>query len=213
MQKPNLVLRHYNKFKPINCNYISGDTSKIFTVKIADSETTIDEILKGDPVLIGMLDEKENLYVNGGSVLGANPKEEQFIICSNSVVNLSKELEKRQYERYPTSLLGDIKLTHTNKRETAYIKDLSYAGMCIYATGDYEVKDNVEISVYLSNSVSKYDGTIVRKSKNFGRNEYGISIIHRDKNAMYSTEAQLASFVQSENELIYKHLLNARFSF
>ncbi len=212
MQKLNLVLRHYNKFKPINCNYISGDTNKIFTVRIADNETTIDEILKGDPVLIGMLDESENLFVNGGSVLGANPKEEQFIICSNGVVNLSKELEKRQYERYPTSLLGDIKLTNTNKRETAYIKDFSYAGMCIYATGDYEVKDNIEISVYLSNSVSKYDGTIVRKSKNFGRNEYGISIIHRDKNAMYSTEAQLASFVQSEKELIYKHLLNARFN-
>ncbi len=213
MHKTHLVLRHYNKFKPINCTFISGDTSKIFTVKISENENGVAEMLKGDPVLIGILDESEILMVNGGSVVGANPKEDKYIICSNNVVNIARELEKRQYERYPTSLLGEIKLADSSRREPACIKDFSYSGMCIYSTGDFEVNDVVEISVFLANNVSKYDGTVMRKSKNFGRNEYGIQIVHRDKNAMYSTEAQLAGWVQSEKELIYRHLLNANYKF
>ncbi|MDF2988882.1 MAG: PilZ protein [Eubacterium sp.] len=213
MEKPSLVLRHYNKFKPINCTFISGDTDKIFTVKLHETENSITEMLKGDPVLIGLLDDDETLSVNGGSVVGANPKEEQYIICTNKVVSMARESEKRQYERYPTSLLGDIKLLDSSKRETACIKDFSYSGMCIFSTGEFEVDDVIEISVYLSNSVSKYDGTIMRKTKNFGRNEYGISIIHRDKNAMYTTESQLTNMIQTEKELIYRHLINARYKF
>ncbi len=213
MLKTNLVLRHYNKFKPISCTYVSGDTSKIFTVKLNENEKSVAEMIKGDPVLIGMLDENQTLLVNGGSVVGVNPKEDQYIIYSNNVVNIAKELEKRQYERYPTSLLGEIKLANSSKRDSACIKDFSYAGMCLFSTGDYEVEDLIEISVFLSNSVSKYDGIVKRKLKNFGRNEYGIQIVHRDKNAMYSTEAQLAGWVQSENDLIYKYLLNSNYKF
>lgn len=213
MQKTNLVLRHYNKLKPINCTFISGDTSKIFTVKINENDNNVAEMLKGDPVLIGMLDNNESLLVNGGSVIGGNPKEEQYIICSNNVVYISKEMEKRQYERYPTSLLGEVKLNSSSKKELAYIKDFSYSGMCIYSTGEYEIDDEIEISIFLSNSVSKYDGVIKRKAKNYGRNEYGIQIVHRDKNAMYSTETQLTNMVQAEKELMYRYLLNAKFSF
>ncbi len=213
MQKANIVLRHYNKLKPINCTFVSGDTNKLFTVKINDNENHVAEMLKGDPVLIGMMDEKETLTVNGGSVVGANPKEDQYIICSNNVINIAKELEKRQYERFPTSLLGEVKLMESSKREGACIKDFSYSGMCIYSSGDFEIDDLVEISVFLSNSVSKYDATVIRKAKNFGRNEYGIQIIHRDKNSMYSTEAQLTNMVQAEKELIYRHLINARYKF
>lgn len=213
MQKTNLVLRHYNKLKPINCTFVSGDCSKIFTVKIGENENFEAKMIKGDPVLVGILDTNEMLTVNGGSVVGTNPNEDQYIICSNNVINIAKELEKRQYERFPTSLLGEIKHMESSKKESACIKDFSYSGMCLYSTGDFEINDVIEISVFLSNSVSKYDATIIRKAKNFGRNEYGIQIIHRDKNSMYSTEAQLSGWVQAEKELIYRHLVNARYKF
>ncbi len=213
MQKVSLVLRHYNKLKPINCSVISGDINKLFTVKVMENEGAGTGMLKGDPILIGMLKEDDTFTVNGGSIVGANPKEEQYIICSNEVVNMVKELDKRQYQRYPTSLLGDIKLSGSNVREPACIKDFSYSGMCIYSTGDFNEDDVIEISVYLSNNVSKYDGTIIRKAKNFGRNEYGIQIIHRDKNSMYATENQLTNLVENEKELIYRHLVNSRYKF
>lgn len=209
MNNVNLVLRHYNKLKPINCSVISGDINKLFTVKVIENEGT--GMLKGDPILIGMLKENDTLALNGGSIVGANPKEEQYIVCTNEVAKMVKEMDKRQYERYPTSLLGDIKLAGANVRETAYIKDFSYSGMCIYSTGEFFEKDNIEISVYLSHNVSKYDGTIIRKAKNFGRNEYGIQIIHRDKNSMYATEAQLSNLVENEKELMHRHLMNSRF--
>ncbi|HEY5586108.1 MAG TPA: PilZ domain-containing protein [Ruminiclostridium sp.] len=150
MQKENLVLRHYNKLKPINCTVISGDTNKIFTVKLDDIESNGAEIIKGDPVLIGILNNDDTLLINGGSVLGATPQQDKYIICSNDAVNMAKESDKRQFERYPTSLLGDIKLKNTNKREPACIKDFSSAGMCIYSTENFSVNDIVEVRIYLS---------------------------------------------------------------
>lgn len=212
MQKVNLVLRHYNKLKPINCTVISGDTNKLFTVELNDNEGKGLNMIKGDPVLIGVLDNDDSLHVKGGSVVGVTQQEDKYIICSNSeLANMPKELEKRQYARYPTSLLGQIKLENSNKRENLCLKDFSYSGMCIFSTGDFCVKDSVEVSIYLSNSVAIYDGTVIRKTISYGRNEYGIQIIHRDRNSMYSTQTQLTSIIQNEKELIYRHLLNSNF--
>lgn len=210
MKKGSLVLRHYNKFKPISCSVLSGDIKKLFTVKFDDNEFNGDEILKGDPVLIGIL-HGEDMEINGGSIVGVTPQEDQFIICSNEIVKMAKEFDKREYDRYPASLLGDIKLIDSSKREAACIKNISYSGIGIYSTGDFEENDVVEITVYLSNNVSKYDGTIMRKAKVYGRNEYGIQIIHRDKNSIEITKNQLFGLVQNERELMYRHLLSSRF--
>jgi hypothetical protein len=210
MQKVSLVLRHYNKFKPISCEIISGEINKLFTVKFNDNENNGAEIIKGDPVLIGVL-KGEDIVVNGGSVIGATPKEDKFIICSDDIVNMTKELDKREYDRYPASLLGDIKLINSGKRDATCIKNISYSGMCIYSDADYEINDEVEITIYLSNNVSKYDGTVIRKTKNFGRNEYGIQIIHRDKNSIESTKNQLFGLVQNEREIMYRYILSSRF--
>ena len=212
MQNVDIVLRHYNKLKPINCSVISGDTNKLFTVKLTDNDSFSANMLKGDPVLIGVLNSDDTLQINGGSVVGATPHEDMYIICTNDVINMDKQLEKRQYERYPASLLGDIKLINTHKREKAFVKDYSYAGMCIYSTAELNINDTIEIIIYLSNNVSTYDATVMRKTKNYGRNEYGIQIIHRDKNAMYSTQSLLSGIMQSEKDLLYKHLISANFN-
>lgn len=211
MQKLKLVLKHYNKLKPINCIVISGDINKLFTVKLDDNEGSGAEIIKGDPILIGVLNSDESIKIIGGNVVGATPQEEKFIICSNEVVNIPKELDKRGYDRYPVSLLGDIKLVGTSKREAACIKDISYSGMCIYATGDFSINDIVEVTLYLSNNVSRFDGTVIRKATLYGRNEYGIQIVHRDKTSMDATKTQLFTLVQNEKELMYRHLLSAAF--
>jgi len=210
MQKVSLVLRHYNKFKPISCEVISGDINKLFTVKFIDNENNGTEISKGDPVLIGVL-KGEDMEVNGGSVVGTTSQEDKYIICSDDIAKMAKEFDKREFDRYPASILGDIKLMSTSKRESACIKNISYSGMCIFSNGDYEINDVVEITIYFSNNVSKYDGTVVRKAKSYGRNEYGIQIIHRDKNSMESTKNQLFNLVQNERELMHRYILSAKF--
>lgn len=211
MQNFNLVLRHYNKVRPINCSIVSGDTKKVFTVKIDDNEKNGAEILKGDPVLVGFLENDDSLNINGGNIVGAMPKEDEYIIYANNPENIAAEMERRQYERFPTSLLGEMKLSGSSIREPICIKDFSYSGMCVYSTDEFSEKDEVEVSAYLSNTVVKYDATVVRKALNFGRFEYGIQILHRDKNSMYATQSQLTNFMQSEKEVIYRHLLNVRF--
>lgn len=208
----NIVLRHYNKLKPINCTVISGDVNKIFTVQADEGDKAGAEIYKGDPVLIGILKNDESVQINGGIVIGATPEEDKYIICSNENINIAKELEKRKYDRYPVSLFGDVKAMATNRREDACIKDISYSGMCIYSTGDFEVNDIVEINLYLSNSVTRFDGTVIRKALNFGRNEYGIQIVHRDKVAMDAAMSVIFNLIQGENELINRHLLSSKFN-
>lgn len=211
MQKVSLVLRHYNKLKPITCTLISGDTNKLFTVALDDNDSKGLDIIKGDPVLIGTLDNDESLHVSGGSIVGITKQGNKYIICSNEMELLSKEVEKRQYDRYPASLHGEIKLVNSIKREILCLKDVSYSGMGIYSSGDFSINDSVEVSIYLSNSVAIYDGAVMRKTTNHGRNDYGIQIIHRDKNSMYATQALIVSIVQNEKDLIFKHLLNSKF--
>ncbi|PYG85854.1 PilZ domain-containing protein [Ruminiclostridium sufflavum DSM 19573] len=210
MQKMNLVLRHYNKLKPINCTVVSGDINKLFTVRFDELECKEAHFLKGDPVLIGILFNQENFQINGGSVAAATQYGDQYIICSNDVEFLAKDNEKREFDRYPTSLLADIKKIG-GKREAACIKDISYSGMCIFSTGDFEIEDNVDINLYFSNNVWTFEAMIIRKTKNFGRNEYGVQIVHRDKNAMYAAQSQVAALVQNEKEIMYRHFSSLHF--
>lgn len=212
MEKINVTLRHYNKLKPINCSVISGDVNKIFTVQVDENENLGAGIIKGDPVLIGMIGESDIVRINGGIVIGAAPENDKYIICSNENINIAKEFEKREYERYPVSIFGDIKTIDLNKRENACIKDISYSGMCIYSTGDFNVNDIVEVTLYLNNNVTRFDGTIIRRGLNFGRNEYGIQIMHRDKIAMDAAKSLIFNLLQSENELINRHLLSSKFN-
>ncbi len=210
MKKVDLVLRHYNKLKPINCKVVSGDEDNLFTVEIIDNECKGLEVIKGDPVLIGTLNTDDSLNIAGGSVIGVNKQNHRYILCKNDLLNISKELEKRQYERFPTSLIGQIKCEDSGDRESLYIKDFSYLGMGVYSPGNFNIDDKVDISIYLSNNVVIFDGVIIRKKINFGRNEYGIQIMHRDKNSMLSTQSQLTNLVQNERNLIYRQLINAK---
>lgn len=209
MKKLDLVLRHYNKLKPITCTVISGDTSKLFTVKINENENKEAEMVKGDPVLIGIMNSNDTIHISGGSVISATPQDNKYIICFKEVVNIDKALDQREFDRYPVSILGDIKLMDSNRRESACIKDISYSGMCLFSAGDYSINDIVEVTLYLSNNVSKYDGMIIRKAISYGRNEYGIQIIHRDKITMDATRIQIFNYIQNEKELMYRHLLSS----
>lgn len=209
MDNINLVLKHYNKIKPINCTVLSGDIRKIFTVKFNENENNGTGMIKGDPVLIGVLDRDNALQVHGGSVVSGTPQEDEYILCSNEVVKMSNDQEKRQFERYPSSLLGDIKLLNSSKREASCIKDISYSGMGVYSEGDFNIDDIVEVTIYLSNNVTRFDGTIMRKELTFGRHEYGIQIIHRDKTTMEASKSQIYNLLQSEKELMLRHILSA----
>ncbi len=208
MKKIDLVLRHYNKLKPINCKVVSGDKDNLFTVEIIDSECKGLEVIKGDPILIGTLNNDDSLNISGGSVIGFNEQNNRYILCKNEL--LSNTVERREFERYPTSLIGEIKCQNTNNREILFLKDFSYLGMGAYSTGEFDIDDIVDISIYLSNNVATFDGTVIRKRINFGRNEYGIQILHRDKNSMFSTQSQLINIVQNEKNLIHRQLLNAK---
>ncbi len=211
MENLNVVLRHYSKLKPISCTLLSGDTSKLFTVKFGENENKEVDFFKGDPVLIGSFSKHESVEIKGGSVVATIPRENSYIICSNEVNSFLKEKEKREFDRYPISLLADIKQVGTGKREAACINDISYSGMRIYSTGDFEIDSVLDVNLYFSINVVTFEATVLRKAKCFGRNEYGLQILHRDKNAMYATQSQIATIIQNEKDLMIRHLSSSVF--
>jgi hypothetical protein len=51
------------------------------------------------------------------------------------------------------------------------------------------------------------------KVKNFSRIEYGIQIVHRDKNAVYAAKIRHTNLIQYEKDLMYKHLLSPNLNY
>lgn len=205
MQQLTIVLKNYSKLKPINCTVISGDIKKLFTVKIDENVSKKAEFIKGDPVLIGLASSNEKIKIWGGSVIATMPTENSYIICSKEFEEYPQELENREIERYDTSLLANIKLINTSKREAACIKNISFTGMCILSTGEYEVNDIVDIELYFSSNVLIYEAEILTKLKHFNRNEYGVQLKHRDKNAMYTAKGIIDSIIQNDKDLMLRH--------
>lgn len=205
-----LSIRHYSQLKPITCSVVSGSTNSFFTVKMVDPVNFEDSIFKGDPILFGSLQENDTVNVSGGNVIAFVEAENNIIITPDKVFD---GLERRQHERFPVSLCGSL-VCHDSgkKRAHVYIKDMSYSGFRIYSDADLNEGTSVDIDVFLHNNMLNISGIIMRKSIFYGRNEYGIQIVFRDKNAIYATQDFLDKLLNSEKELIKKQLIKSTIS-
>ena len=197
-------IRHYSQLKPLACTIVNGNPESFFTVKFADSAMAGYEIIKGDPIIYGAM-ENDNFAINGGNVIAYVEPEGNIVISPDKVFNIA---ERRQYERFPVSLFGSLtRHASGKKRFHAYIKDMSYSGFRLYSEVDLNVGDSIEVDIFLHNSMLNVAGTIMRKSVFYGRNEYGIQIVFRDKSAIYATQEFLDKLLSSETELLRKQLV------
>ncbi|PYG85855.1 PilZ domain-containing protein [Ruminiclostridium sufflavum DSM 19573] len=203
-----LVLKHYTKLKPIACKALSGDINKLITVRLDGVQHRDMAILKGDPVILGMLGYNDEPLIYGGRVIAINPRKDSFLICSKRADAQAEELRRREFFRYPASLIADVKPAGLGKWEDACIIDISYSGMRIYSAGKFEVDSIIELNVFSGNSILKFDAMISRKTKNFNRNEYGIQIINEDKNNIYATQNKIFKILRAETSLMYSCLLD-----
>lgn len=203
INKELLALRHYSYSKPVTCALISGDLCNFFTIKLNESLDLYRSILKGDPVTFGKLDEKKEAYIYGGFVLSKAEKND--ITISPDLTSFV--MERRKNTRYPVSLFGFLKYgSHKENTSSAWIKDISYEGVRLCTDSSLKVDDNVEVNICIYNKVLNLEGTIVRKSVLYGRNEYGISITFRYKSSVFSTRENIDYLVLQERKLIENHL-------
>ncbi len=203
----NLVLKHYAKLKPVRCTVVSGDINKLITIKIDSIKSKDISFIKGDPVILAMLGYDGELQLYGGRVIAITLNNDNYLIFSKRIKAESAELKRREFFRYPASLLADVKLTGTSNWEDACIIDISYSGMRIYSKGNYEIGDILELNLFLSNNILTFEAVVARKTKSFNRNEYGIQIINKERSNLYITKNKIYQVLKDENALIHKHLL------
>ncbi len=209
----NLVLKHYAKLKPVRCTIISGDISKLITIKIDNIKGKDNCFIKGDPVILAMLGCDDELQLYGGRVIAITLNNDNYIIFSKKVITNSAELKRREFLRYPVSLLADVKLRGTSNWSDACIIDISYSGMRIYSKGNFEIGDTLELNMFLSNNILKFEAVVARKTKSFNREEYGIQIINKERSNVFITKNIIYQVLRDETELVYKHLIDYNYKY
>lgn len=197
-----IALRHYSHSKPITCTFVSGDLENFFTVRIKGPLGTYINIVKGDPITFGIID-NDNTNVYGGFILSRN---ERDITISPDMTSFP--VERRKNVRHPVSLLGSIKRSsdRVGGASPAWIKDISYEGIRICTECDLEVDDEIVINIFDQNRVFNLEGSVIRRSTLFGRNEYGILMTFKYKSSIFSVRDTIDSLVLQEKRLIISHL-------
>ena len=191
-----LALRHYSRLKPINCNIVSGSTDSFFTVKINDP---IDiDLKKGDPVTFGKLENESNAKILGGFVISASSN--NIVISSDSN---KFEIESKKNERYPVSIYGNIKFgLKKQSMSTIWVKDISCDGLRILTDAILGLNEDIEIDLFNQNNLLNLECKVVRRSSSYDRNEYGLEIKFRDKNAIFGLREYLDILIKNEKRII-----------
>jgi hypothetical protein len=194
----NAVFIHYSSEKPLNGEIIRGKAGEFITAKVFCSE--INCFKRGDPVVIGHLDSTETAGVKcfGGNIVDAYKSQSMILISPDKVYH---DVERRQYTRHKVSLAGYIR-SNVNKNEAIWVKDISYAGLGIYSEVDMDVNTMVTIDLFMGGVMFTIEGMIIRKATAYGRKEYGIQLLHRDKQSIYYTQDLINNYLEKEiNEL------------
>lgn len=199
-----VVVRHYFRTKPFKCSIVSGQIHSFFTVQAHNSFQMANGIVKGDPIIIAKLSEKQDVKIYGGHVITVTEEAGNIIILPD---NIGYTEERREHERYPVSLHGYIKYGSAGEcTSPIFIKDLSHSGFRIYTSADLAVEDSIQIDICSNYHVLNVEAIVVRKSVNYGRNEYGVQIIFRSKSAIKAIRDCLDSLLNNEKDLILKCL-------
>lgn len=171
------VILHYNSKLPIKCSIRNDSVDNFFSAVLLDGIKL--GVNKGDPVVVGLLDEG-GIRTLGGSIVSANVQDglvrTMIILADNKVI----PLERRKAARLSTSLYGILSKDNMIVSDIC-IKDISEAGLCIYANVDFEIDELVEIDMVLQEEVAKIKCNISRKMQKYGKKLYGLVITQDDE--------------------------------
>lgn len=202
-----IVITHYSCIKPINGEIIRGKIGEFITAKLFCSNTG--SLQRGDPIVLGTLDPREGDGIKylGGNIVDSYKSQNLVLISPDKIYS---DVEKRQFTRHKVSLVGYIR-SNINKNVEIKIKDISYAGIGIFSDIDIDLNSAVTIDLYLEEKLLTNDGVIVRKSISFGKNEYGIQLLHRDKQSIYYAQQCIDTYMDREVKLLRKSLEQRKF--
>ena len=182
------VILHYNSKLPIRCRIRNDSVDNFFSAALLDNVKL--DISKGDPVVVGLLDEGGNKTL-GGSIVSVNVQDgfvrTMIILADNKVM----PIERRKVARLSTSLYGIVSKDNMVVSDIC-IKDISEAGLCIYTNVDFDIDEQVEIDMVLLEEIGKIKCSVNRKMQKYGKKLYGLIIIQDEE----STSA-VRQFIES----------------
>lgn len=191
------VILHYNSKLPIKCRIRNDSVDNFFSVVLLDAVKF--DINKGDPVVVGLIDEC-GIKSQGGSIVSVEMQDGLVRTMLIFAENKNTNIERRKSIRVPTSLFGIISKDNMIVSDIC-IKDISETSVCIYTGVDFDINEQLEIDMILNEDVGKVKCTVVRKMQRYGRKIYGMTIIH-DEESLSSIQLFIAAIKQHHLDLM-----------
>ncbi len=178
-------IRHYSGVNSFKSAILGYHEDKV-TVKLT-RDFSIINFFVGDPVVISLYVKEEVISIGCTISQFQNDKG----IVELIIDSVERHPERRQYERYPVSIYADVKKELSRKKYLAIIKDINIYGLCFYSKEEFEVDNQLEISMYVEMNILFLNVVIVRKVKRENYFEYGAKIVYKDASTMNVMEEYL----------------------
>ncbi|MCX8129248.1 MAG: PilZ domain-containing protein [Clostridia bacterium] len=191
-------IRHYSGINPFKSVVLDANED-ILLVRLT-KDFALMNFLEGDPIVFGYELEGQ-IFVYGGNISCINNNES---IVELNVDKVEEGAEKRQYERYPVSLYADMRERVSRKKYLATIKDISYYGIKIYSKSDIELKQELEIDIYMDKNMLFLKATVLRKNMLGKFFEYGMGIHYEDTNSINAMKEYIKRLINEQEEAIRK---------
>lgn len=189
------IIQHCYNTEPFNCSIISTSTESFFTVQTINKFPK--HISKGDPVIVADTVKKA---IIGGNIVGAFPEKKNIVIQTDTVNPVDDN--RRKFVRYPVSLYGHTRGKDKSKQYDVLLKDISCAGLRIITELDMEIGMVTDFDIFYKNNVKRITATVLRKNARFERLEYGLSIIHDNRNSVDSMNVFIDRIVEQQFDML-----------
>lgn len=154
---------------------------------LAPVSRKIDMFQFNDPVAVVYMDNSQ-LYVRGGGVKVIDSPKTEITLA---IVPNETEAERRIFERYPSSVLVDVRRKHSSKRLSFIAKNISMYGMGAVSRAELDVDEQVDIDFITGKYMFYFGGKVVWKKKLENCFEYGFTLTDFDIATKASFEVYL----------------------
>jgi hypothetical protein len=173
VKKDNVIkLRHYEFDEHIEAQVesVEGDQIKIFIDDILDRE----KFRMNDKIVVSFVKSNEVFWANGEIMSVKHYSPVEIVL---KLQDIKKRDNMRKRSRYFVSLSGSIKNEAEETGNAVIVRDLSFEGLRLDCSGEFEVDSKVYVSINLSRQQRcSFKGRVVRKADLGKSFEYGIEI-------------------------------------
>jgi hypothetical protein len=124
-------VRHYSEVSPFKS--IILDTKKDVVFMGFTRHFTMANFLEGDPMVFGK-EVDDHIVAYGGNIISIDPRAGAIKV---KVDKINQSSNKRQFERYPVSLYGEVRRKEERKKHLVTLKDISYYGIMAYSKDEF----------------------------------------------------------------------------